>query len=99
VTKDAGFTAEVYADKARSAFFSDQEASHPMLTLEAFQRAAALSPKAARLWREILHARADGLYGLLDALPRDRCSEVSAEFARRMMVHNVKRVVEVADKQ
>lgn len=88
-TRDSGFTAEAYADRARSAFFLDETARRPLPTLVAFQRSAERWPKAARVWTERLRAlRRESFDDILAAIPPDRCSEASAEFARRMLLHN-----------
>jgi hypothetical protein len=90
-TRDRRFTVEAYAEKARSAFFPDNTAPRPMSTIDAFRRGAVQWPKAARVWKQklqaIQHERLDEMFS---AIPQHRCSEVSREFARRILLHNIR---------
>ncbi len=98
VTNDSGFTVEAYADKARSAFFEDRFALHPMSTLDVFRKVAEKSPVAAHVWQRNLHAmEMEQLNQIFAALPPERCSSASLEFARRIVLHNKSRLAAAAE--
>ena len=101
VTKDLQFSPEAYARRARSAFFAEYATgSKPMLTMDAFWNAAAQSPDAVTIWLDklqtLLPAQIDNI---LTSIPRDRCSQNSLDFARRVLLHNKKRLLSMADEK
>ena len=88
-TTDAGFTVEAYADRARSALYRNDSSPRPMKTMETFELAAEMWPKAARVWLDRLSAVREGQMGIvLEYVPSSRISQAAADFARRLLLHN-----------
>ena len=99
-TKDGQFTPEAYAGRARSAFYPDVSAQKPMLTHEAFRRAAAAFPTAANIWRAKLQGlQPEQIDAILSSVPPHRFSKRSLDFTRRVLLHNRVRVLSMADEQ
>ena len=95
-TKDAGFTIEAFARRARSALYRSELDRKPLLILEAFQEAARLAPAAALGWMDVLAGITDAEVAILvDDVPPKRISDIAAEFAKRLLFINKKRVIEL----
>jgi len=93
-TADHNFTVEAFASKARSALYLNENDAQALLTSEAFLEAALQLPAAGRFWVEILEQVSDAEIGILvDEVPPARCSEISAEFAKRIMLANKRALV------
>ena len=97
-TKDPNFRVEAYAERARSALYRDPDDAHPMGTVEALSEAAQRRPEAARAWKRRLNdVNDDEVKAAFDALPQERISGASVDFALRMMAHNRKRIAQLED--
>jgi len=93
-TRDANYTVEAYASRARSALFSSADASAPLPPLDAFEEIAAIVPVAAKAWCERLErVTEEAVRGILDAVPRERMPEPVKEFVTRMIRFNRRRLV------
>jgi hypothetical protein len=94
-TKDVGFTPEAYALKARSAFFANRISNKSMLLSEVFARASELAPRASAVWltrlSTINQEHIDEIFALM---PSHRCSPASSRFARRILLHNMNRLLD-----
>lgn len=85
-TRDKGFSVEAYVEKAASALYATESDRKPLTPLEAYQRAAAQYPQAARFWLDRLADIADtDTKRLFERVPPDRMSLVDIEFAERML--------------
>ena len=92
--KDAGYSVEAYAEKARSALYLNEIAPRSLKTIEAFQHAMLKWPKAARVWLERLSGlRNEQIDTILDRIPSHRISRESSEFAGRLLLHNRNRLM------
>lgn len=93
---DPRVTVESYVHKGKSAFYSEGEGARPLTTLEAFARAAALRPRAARAYAARLAALPAGAFDpVLLEVPDERISELHRRFAARILGCNRARVVNV----
>jgi hypothetical protein len=97
-TTDAGFTPEAYARRAVSKLYGSGPGSKPMLTIDAFREAGRRAPSAAKGWL----ARLDRLVPeeiaeVLARVPTPRISSAASEFARRILVCNRERLLELND--
>lgn len=94
VSRDRHYTPEAYAGRATSALFSHAGAERPMLTVEAFAAATAMAPSAGAAWRARLASVDFNAVGEVFALfPAGRCSAASADFSKRVLVHNRERLL------
>jgi len=93
-TRDRNRTVERYVEKATSPFYASQTSAKPLPTLEAFMSAARLRPQAAISWLKCLEsissAEADAIFR---EIPQDRVSDVSIEFALRILMLNRSRLL------
>ena len=65
-----------------------------MKTMETFELAAEMWPKAARVWLDRLSAVRERQIGMvLEHVPGNRISQDAAEFARRLLLHNRRRLM------
>lgn len=94
-TRDRNYTVQAYAAKATSALFLNEDDGKPLLTLDAFVAAARLSPDAGRRWIERLEQIPDEDFAILvNAVPPERITMASAEFARQLLIANKARLTE-----
>lgn len=88
-TKDRQRTVEYYIGKASSAFYASPTSKKPLSTLDAFRVAARSRPAAGLTWLKRLEAVSqDQTEQILRQVPSDRISEVSVNFAQRMLELN-----------
>jgi len=88
-TKDKNFAVEAYASKALSALHATPENPKPMLTLDAFRRAAQYRSTAARVWLERLaDVSEDAIETVLSRMPERRMSSSDTLFTRRLLAFN-----------
>lgn len=88
-SRDANFTVEAFAAKARSALYRSEEDRHPLLTREAFLLSARRFPSAGKYWLTRLQDTGDAeLDILVDEVPAGRITGISAEFAKRLILSN-----------
>lgn len=88
-TKDKNRTVEYYIGKASSAFYASPTTKKPLSTLDAFRSAARSHTLAGLAWLKRLEAvSSDQTEQILRLVPPDRISEVSVQFAQRMLELN-----------
>ena len=88
-TRDANFTVEAFASRSRSALYLSGQDSRPLLTREAFLAFAHRYASAGKHWIEALRAVDDAQLGILvDEVPPQRITSVSADFAKRILLAN-----------
>lgn len=93
-TRDPGFGVPAYAERALSAIYDQETDERPLVTVEAFRRAAQRHPKAAAAWLEALEALELGrCEGILAGVPTERLSNDAREFAAAMLKHNRDRLL------
>ena len=87
VTEDA--LSKHYVRRARSAFYSSPVRKKPLSTFDAFRRAAAMRPKAARAWLDRLSkVSSKTTESIIAEVPTDWISPMAAEFAHQMLTTN-----------
>lgn len=85
-TKDKMYNMSAYVEKAKSAFYGQDAIDKPLSTIEAFVSAARLRPRAALAWLKRLESlRMDDTESIFSLVPKDRMSDVSKEFAKRIL--------------
>ena len=93
-TRDAGRSMVHYVQRARSAFYHDQDVRRPLSTIEAFQQAAARSPEAAGFWLARLgHVTPDDLESVMLRVPGEEMSRTGKEFTRTILELNRQRLL------
>jgi hypothetical protein len=93
-TRDIGRSVEAYADRSRSALYASPNARQPLRNLEALTLASHNTRRAIKWWLERLDAIDDVRIDiLLEEIPNERMSSAAAAFARRMILHNRKRIL------
>ena len=96
-TGDRNDTVEAYAIRARSAFHGAVDQARRLSPVDAFRRAAAVRPGAARAWLKRLAAATPGdVESLFARFPDDRVSALARAFAMRMLHFNPKRLLALA---
>lgn len=94
-TKDRGFSIDNYVKKAASALFSTSGDTKPLSTIDAFISVAKFSPNAGKFWIEKITQVTDhDIIAILDKVPPNLMSEISREFAFRMLQLNQLRLKE-----
>lgn len=94
--RDPFLTVAGYASKCRSAFYGAESNNRPLLTIEAFERAAASRPRAGEYWQGRLSSVSDhDIEHVLAAIPKERIDDVHREFAVRILGFNRKRLLGV----
>jgi len=93
-TRDRNRTVERYVEKATSPFYASQTSAKPLSTLEAFMSAARLRPQAAISWLKRLESMSSAeAEAIFRKVPQDRVSDVSIEFALRILMLNGSRLL------
>lgn len=88
-TKDKNYTVEAYASKALSALHATPESLKPMLTLDAFRRAAQYCPTAARAWiGRLADVPEEAIAAVLSRMPEQRMSPSDRLFTTRLLDAN-----------
>lgn len=91
--RDPRVTVAAYVKKGRSALYEPGVPERPLSTLDAFARAAALRPRAARAWADRLAALPEPTFArILARVPSERICPLHREFAARMLVENRRRI-------
>jgi hypothetical protein len=94
-TKDAGYTVEAYARRARSAFYAKEGDAVPLGTFDAFQQAAAGRRDAASAWLDRLSNIGENEVGrLIDRVPDQLMSAVAKEFVHKYLTLNRRRLLD-----
>ncbi|TCV96341.1 hypothetical protein EC912_102692 [Luteibacter rhizovicinus] len=94
-SKEANAGMEAYVSKARSRFYEGSIDGRRMTTLEAFEAAARLSPKAAAGWIDMVRKiDNDTFRSVLDRVDGGLISEPGREFAGKMLEINRLRLLE-----
>jgi len=97
-SRDAGFSPEGYAERARSALFHPGETHRSMSTIEAFGRVRDLHPDHAKGWLDRLEYISEWQFAdILAAVPESRMPSSAKEFARRIMMHNRTRLLKLRE--
>ena len=95
-TKDTGRNMSHFVNRARSAFYVDQDAPKPVSTLEAFQQAAGKRPEAGRYWLARLGlVSPDDVESIILKVPSDEMSEIAKEFTWTILELNKQRLLAV----
>jgi len=93
-TRDQGRSVEKYAERAKSAFFSNPASEKPLTTVAAFQEAAKLVPEARDYWLKRLATTGLADYsGIFDNIPPQAITEPAREFALTMLEVNRDRLL------
>lgn len=93
-TRDRGYSVEAYAERTRSGFFATPAARRTMTTLEAFEAAARMRPKAARCWVEALSDLGEPDFAsIFDQVPTHLITTPARDFALRMLAFNRERLL------
>lgn len=93
-TARGAYRVDRYLDKARSALFETPSSARPLRTLEAFRKAASLSPAAGQYWIGRLRESFDELRSVLECVPRDVITPTSREFAYQLLRLGAERLLE-----
>ena len=92
--RDPHLTVSGYASKCRSALYAPAMPARPLLTTEAFQRAAAMRPRAAAHWRSRLNeVPSTEVARVFARIPPTRIDPVHCELAVRIANFNRDRVL------
>jgi hypothetical protein len=95
-TKDSNRTVAAFAAKGRSALYRFEAERTPLLTSEAFLCAARHDRFAAIHWLTALEALSEREIAiLLGKVPAERISDTAAEFAKRLVMINRNRLLEL----
>lgn len=95
-THDRGFTVEAYADRARSALYSDPLDPKPLSPLEAFGEAADRVAVEAIAWCQRLGRLSDKrIREVVELVPTSRMVPEAKEFVIQMVCHNRHRLEEL----
>jgi len=95
-TKDTGRSMSHYVNRARSAFYLDQDAHRPLSTLAAFQQAASKRSEAARYWLNKLETVSpDDVESVILKVPADEMSKIAKEFTWTILNLNKQRLLGV----
>lgn len=97
-TRDVGRTVEAYVSrsKARSAVYANETDANPLSLIDAFRAASSLNPQASKIWLEKLeNVTIDNVKEIFERIPEERISDVSKEFAIRMLEINRQRLLEL----
>ena len=97
-TKDKNRTVEAYVSrpKARSAIYRNENNAKPLTLIEAFRAASSRNPDASKIWLEKLeNVTINDVKEIFERIPEERISEVSKEFAIRMLEINRQRLLEL----
>lgn len=82
-------TIEQYAEKSRSAFYSQQSDRKAILTFDAFARVARKYPESALIWLGQLESvSSEDIGHILSRVPSERLSSDAAEFSNKMLAIN-----------
>lgn len=93
-TRDSGRSVEHYVAKARSALYLNPSCQKPLGTLEAFTHAAQLHKQAAQTWLDQLqNVTLPDCAQIFAQIPPDEISEISAEFALKILHLNRNRLL------
>jgi hypothetical protein len=93
-TRDSRRTVAHYVTRARSALYGAKSDSRPLTTLEAFSKAAAFAPDAARFWLRRLGSISDvDVLGVFEPFSAEWMSDVAKSFAIEMLKENRKRLL------
>jgi hypothetical protein len=96
-TRDRNDTVAAYASRAVSAFYGAPGDARPLSPLDAFRRAAAIRPEAARAWLSELASIPPGaVQALFGQFPPVRVSGAARDFAVRMLEFNSRRLLDLA---
>lgn len=99
-TRDAGFSPEAYAERARSALFRPSETEKSMTTLEAFERVQRLHSKHGAVWLNRVENISEKEFGdILTAVPESRMPVAAKKFALRTMMHNRNRLLKLREEK
>ena len=97
-TKDKNRKIEAYVNspKARSAIYGNETDAKPLTLIDAFQAASLQNPDASKIWLEQLeNVTIDDVKEIFERIPEKLISEVSKEFAIRMLEINRQRLLEL----
>ena len=95
-TRDANRSLNVFATKARSAFFDSATDSRTLLLIDSFQMFARRAPAAACVWLNRLQAvNLSDVSGILRQVPNDRMSDICREFTLRLLEVNRQRLLDL----
>jgi len=93
-TKDRNRIIERYVEKARSALYADETSVKPLTTLEAFSFSMRLYRPAALAWAERLSdVPLSKTEEILRQIPSSHITDLSIEFAYKMLAANRKRLL------
>ncbi len=95
-TKDQARTVSTYVVKCRSAFYHSPASEEPLSTLEVFRTAARANPNGALSWLKRLQDIAlTDTKRICQQIPSARMSDVSVEFAQRILELNRLRLLDL----
>ncbi len=98
ITRDQGRDMHNYVLRARSAFYPSYSDPKPLTTIEAFKMVKNTNQKAARYWLEQLNRISPlDTRPILNRIPKEEMSDVTLEFAQKMLELNRERLLETED--
>jgi len=90
-TKDHNRTIEYFSQRAKSAFFRNENDRKPLGTFDAFHEFAYYAPKAAKIWLQRLTAiKRDEIEAIVYEVPDDRMSGIAKQFTLELLLVNQK---------
>jgi len=94
-TTDKNFTVEAFVNKAKTAFYDNGKI---LKTIETVGLCAKLNKKATVYWLEKINKlNIDDIMNVFARVPKDLISEISIEFALRMLKENKKRLLKLKE--
>lgn len=94
VTKDAGRSVEAYVRRAKTPLYQTPSSARALTTLEAFDEAAKIRPKAAEYWLDKLsNVRQETYTNIFGKVPNELISDTARRFGLKMLEVNTNRLL------
>ena len=92
---DKGYGLDVFAARARSAFYVNDVQTRPMTTLQALSAFSRIAPQATTIWFARLAAITDmQVHTILEQIPPHRISAIGRRFTFELLAVNRKRILQ-----
>ena len=93
-TSDVGMSMLRYVERAKSAFYWTSNDTKPLLTIDAFIKAAQIRKDASRSWLQQLDKiSSSDTRAIIDRVPEEEMSDTAKEFTQRILDLNRKRLL------
>lgn len=93
-TTSGKYRVGVYLDRARSALFDTATSTRPLTPLDAFRRAALISPSASQYWLDRLAGCLANLHPLVEAVPDAAMSRSARVFCQQLLSLSAERLLQ-----